>query len=231
MMQAAMADDPVRILREPERDVVPERGAVSSVQVADASVRRDALEPLWKPEYLERLARSYWRFLSRISLGLIRVVYAPDSRTVVLLSRHLPLLRFRAPEYEIEPDAGAVTWRIERGILVARQGRDRGFLRIDVQRFAPGWHGLDPGPGCDLVRVRVEVRNFYPWIRGTGWFARFGAWLYSNTQLRIHSLVCRLFLRSLVRLDLPPSRVGALRGEIAVASPEEIAATIPRGLA
>ncbi len=47
-----------------------------------------------------------------------------------------------------------------------------------------------------------------------GRFARFGAWLYGQTQLRIHVLVCNAFLRSLARLDLPPSRVGALAGEI-----------------
>src|SRR5262245_59369395 len=106
MMMNAVADTDVRILREPERDVVPETGAVSSVQEADASVPTEILDRLWKPEYLERLARSYWRFLTRISLGLIRVVYAPDSRTVVLLSRHLPLLRFRRPEYEAGGDGG-----------------------------------------------------------------------------------------------------------------------------
>jgi hypothetical protein len=222
MMTVAMANEGtaertggrIRILREPDRVRVPEAGAVSSVQVADVAIPRRELDRLWKPEYLERLARSYWRFLTRISLGLIRIVYAPDSRTIVLLSRHLPLLRFRAPEYEATADAGAVTWWIERGLLVAREGRDRGFLRIDVRRFGDGRRGLHPPPGYDLLRVRVEVRNFYPWIRGRGRFARFGTWLYSNTQLPIHLLVCRLFLRSLVRLDLPPSRVGALRGEI-----------------
>lgn len=204
-------------MREPERDRVPETGAVSSVQAADVAIPSQELERLWKPEYLERLARSYWRFLSRISLGLIRVVYAPDSRTIVVLSRHLPLLRFQAPEYEAEPMTGSVTWRIERGLLVAREGCDRGFLRIDVRRFAHGRPGLEPPPGYDLLRVRVEVRNFYPWIRGRGRFARIGTWLYSYTQLPIHVLVCRLFLRSLVRLDLPPSQVGALRGEIVAA--------------
>jgi len=218
----------IRILREPERDHVPETGAVSSVQVADVAIPSHVLNRLWKPEYLERLARSYWRFLSRISLGLIRVVYAPDSRTVVLVSRRLPLIRFRAPEYETRTDAAAVTWRIERGLLVATEGRDRGFLRIDVRRFANGRRGLHPGPDAELLRVRVEVRNFYPWIRGRGRFARFGTWLYGNSQLPIHVLVCRLFLRSLVRLDLPPSRVGALRGEIVAAPQEEIAPAAPR---
>jgi hypothetical protein len=218
----------VRILREPESDELAASGAVASIQEAEAAIPRPLLEPLWKPEYLERLARGYWRFLTTISLGLIRVVYAPASRTVVLLSRRLPLLRFSAPEYELRPDAGSVMWPIERGLLVAREGRDRGFLRIDVRRCGEVDAGLDAGAGNELVRVRVEVRNFYPWIRGRGRFARVGTWLYSKTQLQVHRLVCRLFLRSLVRLDLPPSRVGALRGEIAVGPPEQLAPT-PRG--
>jgi hypothetical protein len=209
----------IRVIEEPDRDHVPEYGAVSSVQVALVEIPCELLDRIWKPEYLERLARSYWRFLTRISLGLIRVVYAPDSRTIVMLSRQLPLLRFRAPEYDAGAEGGVVTWRIERGLLVAREGRDRGFLRIDVRRFPHGGHDVEPPPGCDLLRVRVEVRNFYPWIRGRGRFARFGTWLYSVTQLPIHTLVCRLFLRSLARLDLPPSRVGALRGEIVLGGP------------
>jgi hypothetical protein len=54
------------------------------------------------------------------------------------------------------------------------------------------------------------VQNFYPLIRGSGWFARFGSFLYSFTQLKIHVIVSHGFLRSLARLDLPPSAVGAL---------------------
>ena len=65
------------------------------------------------------------------------------------------------------------------------------------------------------------MRNFYPWLRGSGRFARFGAWLYSQTQLRIHVLVCNGFLRSLAALDLPPSRVGSLAGEIVAGGGDE----------
>ncbi len=162
------------------------------------------LAELWHAEYLERLARAYWRFLSRISLHLIRVVYAPDSRTVVLLFQPLRLLRFHAPEYETESDSGVVTWRIDRGLLVAKPGRGKGFLRIKVAKLD------EPGQ----VRISVQVANFYPFIRGSGRFARFGAWLYGQTQVRIHRLVTFGFLRSLARLDLPPSRIGALAGEI-----------------
>src|SRR5918999_2170873 len=199
----------VRMLSREGTERVPETGAVESVQEAEVVLPRDLLERLWRREYLERLARSYWRFLTRISLGLIRVLYEPEARTIVLLSPRLPLLRFRAPEYETTPDSGSVTWRIERGLLVAHEGRGSGYLRISVRRAETGPEPLDRPPGVSepraAVHVRLEVRNFYPWLRGAGRFARFGTWLYAQTQLRIHVLVCNAFLRSLARLDLPPS--------------------------
>lgn len=198
-------------MRAEEAERVAETGAVSSVQEAEVTMPRELLDRMWKPEYLERLARSYWRWLSYVTLGLIRVVYTDDSRTAVLLTKRLPLLSFRAPEYETGSGLGCVTWPIERGLLVAREGHDgNGFLRIGVERRS----GADETQPEETVDVRVEVRNFYPWLRGSGRFARFGAWLYGQTQLRIHVLVCNGFLRSLERLDLPPSRVGALAAEI-----------------
>jgi hypothetical protein len=200
----------VRLVEEARRVAVPESGAVDSDQRAEVEFPDELLEALWRRENLERLARAYWRYLYRISLGLIRVRYEPDSRTVVLLVRSLALLRFRAPEYETRPGAGSVTWQIQRGLLVAREGRDRGYLRIAVERG-----GEATGDGRARLAVTVEVRNFYPWMRGSGRFARVGTWIYSQTQARIHSLVTRGFLRSLARLELPPSEVGALRGEIA----------------
>ncbi|MGH2986086.1 MAG: hypothetical protein ACRDLO_05290, partial [Solirubrobacterales bacterium] len=195
----------VHLVRAREAERVSETGAVGSVQEAEVTLPGSGLERIWSPPYLERLGRAYWRHLNRATLGLIRVVYAEDSRTVVLLSRRLGLLRFHAPEYQAAADHGCVTWRIERGLLVAADGRDNGFLRIRVER-RPGRER----PGAQQwVRVRLEVRNFYPWLRGSGRFARFGAWLYGQTQLRIHVFVGNSFLRSLAQLDLPPSRVGA----------------------
>jgi len=47
------------------------------------------------------------------------------------------------------------------------------------------------------VRVQMEVRNFYPWLRGAGRFARVGVWIYAQTQQRIHRAVTRRFLRKL----------------------------------
>lgn len=181
-------------------------GPVHTAQEAVVELPREILADLWQPEQLERLARAYWLFLQRISLGMLRVVYTRSTRSVVLFHESLTLLRFRRPEYLTSDVLGQVTWRIDRGLLVVRPGRGRGFLRFTVRRPLDE----DPDSPTVQVRVRAEVSNFYPFIRGTGWFARLGSWIYAQTQLRIHVLVTHGFLRSLAKLDLPPSPVGAL---------------------
>jgi hypothetical protein len=173
-------------------------GAVRSVQAADIYLPEDALRQIWTPLHLERLARTYWRFLSRVTLGLIRVRYTERERFVVLLLAPLKLLSFRAPEYEMDEHRGVVRWRIARGLLVARAGRHKdGYLQIDVRRCS------SEDPKLARLRVEVEVANFYPAIA-----AGIGRWFYRETQSRIHVLVTHGFLRSLARLDLAQSRVG-----------------------
>jgi hypothetical protein len=195
----------VTVLPDPETGPISTSGAVKSIQEATVEMPADVYRRMWKPEYLERLARSYWAFLSKISLGAIRVVYEPSSRTVVFISRRLPLLRFRKPEYTTGPGLGQVTWRIERGLLVAPNGRGQGMLRITVRSSAPS-----EGTEDACVSVRTDISNFYPFLRGGGVFARVGVEIYSFTQVRIHTWVTHGFLRSLARLDLPQSPVGAL---------------------
>ncbi len=172
-------------------------GAVRSVQAADLLLDEAALREIWSPIHLERLARTYWRFLTRVTLGLIRVHYTEGERSVVLLASPLRLLTFRAPEYEMDPSRGLVRWRIARGLLVARQGRDGGYLQIEVRR-----HPCED-PTRVHLHVEVEVANFYPSIA-----SRLSRRLYNATQSRIHVIITRGFLRSLARLDLAESRVG-----------------------
>jgi hypothetical protein len=196
----------VRLLPE-EVEQVSRTGAVGSVQEAEILLPETASIP--SRDFLHRAARAYWRLISRISLGLIRVVYAKKYQSVILLARPISLLRFRSPDYELREGQGSVTWPIERGLLVSRDGRGKGFLRMSIERMEDTSCG-DRVP----YLVRMEVRNFYPWLRGTGGLTRFGTWLYSQTQLRIHRWVTRGFLRSLAKLDLPPSEVGRIHSEI-----------------
>jgi hypothetical protein len=195
----------VQLVEEQESEA-SEDGSVTTKQVADVTMPRAELEKLWNTEYLERLARTYWRFLTRVSLGLIRVLYKPDAREVVLLTKPFVLLRFFAPEYETTPNGGSVTWRINKGLLVAPPGRGKGFLRITVE-------GPDTRPGDDVATVRVssEVANFYPMLAGWGWGKTIFSWLYRITQYEIHTIVTNAFLRSLAKLDLAASKIGRFR--------------------
>src|SRR3954453_11557649 len=107
-------------IADPEHHTVMDRGgAVRSIQAANVDMRLDELVPLWEPLHLERLARTYWTYLSRVTLGLIRVVYTPAERAVVFIGRPFVLLRFDAPKYTMDADHGIVRWQIKDGILVA----------------------------------------------------------------------------------------------------------------
>jgi hypothetical protein len=181
-----------------ETDIDPDTGAVRSVQRGDVLLDESALEKLWNPVNLERLARTYWRFLTRATLGLVRVRYTDRERFVVLLAPPFKLITFSAPLYEVDGERALVRWRIERGLLVSRRGRSGdGYLQIEVSRHPA--EGERPA----RIHVEVEVANFYPSIA-----SRLSRFVYKATQARVHVIVTHGFLRSLARLDLAPLRVG-----------------------
>jgi hypothetical protein len=200
----------VNIVRVPQPQSTAGAG-ISSKQVAEVSLPRSELERIWSPEYLERLARTYWHFLTRVSLGILRVLYTPESREVVVLRRPFVLLRFKPPRYDFDADGGTVTWPIDRGLLVARGGRGRGYLRLTVRRRPSG----DGGGAEATAVVTSEIVSFFPMIA-----SRLGRWVYDQTQLRIHVIVTHAFLRSLANLELQESRTGALSPGALPLSPE-----------
>ena len=187
------------VIRDPEEHTTfDDHGGVRSIQAADLTMPEKELDAIWSPMHLERLARTYWKYLSRVTLGLIRVVYTPAERAVVFIGRPFVLLRFDAPKYTMDADHGIVRWQIKDGILVASTGREKdGYLEIDIQRCA-----LEE-PGRARLHVEVEIASFYPAL-----VLRNVRWLYANTQSRIHVLVTHGFLRSLARLELEESAVG-----------------------
>jgi hypothetical protein len=190
------------IVRDPTDDTkIDADGAVRSVQGADIVLSDQLFGELWSVETLERLARTYWSYLTFVTLGLIRVYYTDRERYVCLLIKPLKLLTFQAPEYETDSERGIVRWRIEKGLLVAAPGRGGdGYLEIDVRR-------LDcDEPGQERINVEVEVANFYPAIA-----SRLGRFLYTNTQSRIHVIVTHGFLRRLAHRELDESIAGRFR--------------------
>ena len=201
----------IELMPDPVRRGMATHGPVACAQSARVTVDHELFERIWAPSSLELLARSYWRFLRRRSLGAIRVSYGPDSREIHLFSRRLTLLRFHAPRFRTGDDFGEVEWPIDRGLLVASEGEGKGFLKMRVTHGAE-----DRQEGTEAFTVTSEVANFYPWIRGSGWFARLGTWLYSQTQFRVHVWITKGFLRSLG--DLPAEVIR--KGEDPEAGPE-----------
>jgi len=166
---------------------VPRTGAVQSVQEAELRLDKPASSVVNRG-FLERAGHAYWRLITRWTLGLVRATSDDGDQCVVLIAGPLVLLRFHAPEYEVLEDRGSLTWRIKRGILVSPEWRHRGSLRLSVA-------AVDEAEGHCRVHIRMEVHNFYPWLRGNGRFARVGVWVYAQTQRRIHRAVTRAFLR------------------------------------
>jgi hypothetical protein len=189
------------IISPRQSTTVARGGAVRSMQSVELGVDIADLERLWSPTNLENLGRTYWRFLSKVTLGLIRVIYGEHSRSVVFLTKPFTLLRFEAPEYVLEPEHGKIVWWIRDGLLVARTGRGSGYLALDVTREAPDAQAN----GRAKLRIELEVANFYPAIA-----VGFSMPVYEATQSSIHVLVTQAFLRSLATLDLEESKVGRL---------------------
>ena len=207
------------VIADPEQHTVMDNGgAVRSIQAANVDMPEDELLALWKPMNLERLARTYWKYLSRTTLGIIRVTYTEDERAVVVIGRPFVLLRFHAPDYDITDGRGVVQWRIKDGLLVSK--RNEGYLEIDVKRME------SDRPGYSRVHVEVEIANFYPSL--STFIAR---WVYVNTQSRIHVLVTHGFLRSLAKLELEESAVGRFADEDRKARPVNVGDTPWQGVA
>ncbi len=169
------------------------------MQSAHLELPRSELERLWSPEHLENLGRTYWCFLTRATLGLIRVFYTEEDRSVALLTKPLTLLRFDPPDYTFDAHRGTIRWAIRDGLLVSHAGRGSGFLALRVSRDSAV---SEPAK----LDVDVEVANFYPSIA-----SRLGTPVYRWTQSLVHVLVTHAFLRSLASLELAESKVGRLR--------------------
>lgn len=195
--RAAEADPQIRVESLTDDTVIGADGSVRSVQSGDVWLPSDRLPDVWTAENLERLARTYWFHLGRMSFRTLRVMYTPTGRAMALFGL-IPLITFDEPEYELDERRGTVKWVIRRGLLVSQRGADKaGYLGILVE------HLESDRPGMDRLHVELSISNFYPSMAD-----RISKRLYSATQSRIHVVVAYSFLRSLAHGELVPSKVG-----------------------
>ena len=194
---ATDADPRIRVESLTDDTELQKDGSVRSVQSGDVWLPSDRMPEVWTAENLERLARTYWYHLGRVSFRMLRVMYTPHGRAMAILGL-VPLITFDEPEYELNERRGSVKWMIRNGLLVSkRTAGNGGYLGIKVER-------LDSDrPGMDRLHVELSISNFYPSVAD-----RLSKRLYSATQSRIHVLVVLSFLRSLAHGELAPSKVG-----------------------
>jgi hypothetical protein len=194
-----LAPPNVRVADPEGPPTIDSSGRVRSVQAAELEIDPAELAVLLSPAGLDRLANTYLRFLSRTTLGLIRVVQTPASQLVVLLARPAVLLAFDPPGLTLlDADHGRITWPIRGGLLAAPAPRAdaAGLLRIEAGRLRP-----TPANPATL-RVEVAVFDYRPTLA-----SRFGPAIYAATQARIHVILTHAFMRSLARMRLaqPPA--------------------------
>ncbi len=194
---ATDADPQIRVESLTDDTELLADGSVRSVQSGDVWLPSDRMPDVWTAENLERLARTYWFHLGRVSFRLLRVMYTPNGRAMAILGL-IPLITFDEPEYELDERHGTVKWVIRNGLLVSQKSAlHGGYLAIQVERLN------SDRPGMDRVHVELSIVNFYPSVAD-----RLSKRLYSATQSRIHVLVVLSFLRSLAHGQLVPSKVG-----------------------
>jgi hypothetical protein len=187
------------------REKVVRSGPVGSIHEAELVVPSAAVASILSAAFLDRVARAYWRFLRRISLGLLRVRPGPERESIVQLVSGVAVLGFRPARYSADSERAEVEWAIDDGLLVAREGRGLGSLRIRLERRHPD----HVERGRARLLMRMEVAGYHPRLRGPRWFAPLGAWIYAHTQAQVHRLVLRSFMRSLGGFELSPRTADA----------------------
>lgn len=173
---------------------VPVSGAVDSTHTAIYRGEDSPVPDYWSAESLEHLGHDYWAYLREGSLGLLRVRSDSEGRATVRLAGLIPLLRTGPFEVRSGREGGEVRWPLLGGLLVARDGRGRGSLVIGID----GMPARD-GAGEERLRAHLTVENYYPWLRGSGAFARIGTKVYASTQVRFHRIVSHGFFRRIGR--------------------------------
>lgn len=133
------------------------------------------------------LGSAYWREVERSTRGVVRTRRTPESVELRLFGHAPALLRFGAPEIEVDPTGISCTYAVLGGLLARGAGGDLVF----EQRRSPAW--------C----VRTLVRDFSPRLAGRDGSPGWTGFVYHQVQARLHRAIGRRYVARLVRESLP----------------------------
>jgi hypothetical protein len=122
-----------------------------------------------------RLGSAYWPEVERSTRGAVRARGTPESVELPLFGRAPALLRFGAPEIQVEPTAISCTYPVLGGLLARGAGGELVF----EQRRSLAW--------C----VRTLVRDFSPRLAGRAGSPGWTGFVYHQVQARLHRAIGR----------------------------------------
>jgi hypothetical protein len=159
------------------QQVLAEDASVFSVQWADL--------PLAIANGLsaQSLLVRYFDYIKKCSLTLIRPITLESSVEFRVAGTRLSLLSFLAPQQS----GNCMILLVSGGILVQPRRHDRGQLRFRIEHRA------------ELIRISLQLSDFFPLLLGSDSPSPVRFWLYRLTQGAIHRLVTIRFLSELYR--------------------------------
>jgi hypothetical protein len=134
-----------------------------------------------------RLGSAYWQEVERSTRGAVRARRTAESVELRLFGRAPALLRFGAPQIQVDASGVSCTYPVVGGLLARGAG---GELVFEQQR-RPTW--------C----VRALVRDFSPRLAGRAGSAGWRGFVYRQVQARLHRAIGRRYFARLVRESLP----------------------------
>jgi hypothetical protein len=130
-----------------------------------------------------RLGSAYWQEVERSTRGVVRARRAPGSIELRLFGRAPALLRFGAPEIQVDPSGISCAYPVLGGLLA----RGAGGQLVFEQRRRPAW--------C----VRTLVRDFSPRLAGRAGGPGWTGFVYDQVQARLHRAIGRRYVARLER--------------------------------
>ena len=150
------------VIRDPDRrharSTTTARCARSRAPTSSSPTEQ--LDELWTPETLERLARTYWRFLTHVTLGLDPRLRTPRASATSACSSAL-----QAADASRRPSTRPTTTAAScAGASRRACSSPRGAAAATATWRSTSGAATATSPARQRIHVEVEVANFYPAI-------------------------------------------------------------------
>ena len=143
----------------------PQEGrAVRSIQSADLEMPAEALDEIWTPMHLERFARTYWRFLSRATLGQGFLLGRFHAVVQDLIQQPQHFSGFRIDSQDVLADIAATVAFADLSQML-RQRLQRRVIEFEIANYYPSIASRISNWFYRVTQSRIHVLVTYGFLR------------------------------------------------------------------